>query len=103
MTDLATLSAEQMLALYASGAASPLDVLQAVTERVARHNPQINAFAVMNPHALAAHVEVFAGIGGLQRGAGFVGCVEPKCEPGDGEKAERSSPAQDAAQHQNTA
>jgi aspartyl-tRNA(Asn)/glutamyl-tRNA(Gln) amidotransferase subunit A len=54
MTDLATLSAEQMLALYASGAASPLDVLQAVTERVARHNPQINAFAVMNPHALAA-------------------------------------------------
>jgi aspartyl-tRNA(Asn)/glutamyl-tRNA(Gln) amidotransferase subunit A len=54
MTDLATLSAEQMLALYASGAASPVDVLQAVTERVARHNPQINAFAVMNPHALAA-------------------------------------------------
>jgi aspartyl-tRNA(Asn)/glutamyl-tRNA(Gln) amidotransferase subunit A len=54
MTELATLTAEQMLALYASGAASPIEVLQAVTERVARHNPQINAFAVMNKQALAA-------------------------------------------------
>jgi len=29
-----------------------VEVLQAVTERVARLNPSINAFAVMNPHAL---------------------------------------------------
>ena len=54
MSELATMTAEQMLQLYASGAASPIDMLQAVTERVARHNPQINAFAVMNPQALAA-------------------------------------------------
>ena len=53
-TDPALLSAEDMLALYARRALSPVEVLQAVTERVARLNPGLNAFAVMNPRALDA-------------------------------------------------
>ena len=53
-TDPALLSAEDMLALYARRAISPVEVLQAVTERVARLNPTLNAFAVMNPRALEA-------------------------------------------------
>ncbi|ODU55830.1 MAG: amidase [Acetobacteraceae bacterium SCN 69-10] len=53
-TDPALMSAEELLGLYARRALSPVEVLQAVTERVARLNPAINAFAVMNPGALAA-------------------------------------------------
>jgi aspartyl-tRNA(Asn)/glutamyl-tRNA(Gln) amidotransferase subunit A len=53
-TDPALLSAEEMLALYARRALSPVEVLQAVTERVARLNPGLNAFAVLNPKALEA-------------------------------------------------
>lgn len=53
-TDPALLSAEDLLALYARRALSPVETLQAVTERVARLNPALNAFAVMNPAALAA-------------------------------------------------
>ena len=52
MTDPALLSAEALLALYKRGALSPVEALQAVIERIARHNPGINAFAVMNPSAL---------------------------------------------------
>jgi aspartyl-tRNA(Asn)/glutamyl-tRNA(Gln) amidotransferase subunit A len=46
-----------MLACYARGQLSPIDVLQAITERVARLNPGINALAVMNPGALQAAAE----------------------------------------------
>ncbi len=53
-TDAALLSAEDMLALYARRALSPVEVLQAVTERIARLNPRLNAFAVLNPRALDA-------------------------------------------------
>ena len=52
MTDPCLLSAEDLLALYARRMLDPVDVLQAVTERVARLNPAINAFATMNPKAL---------------------------------------------------
>jgi aspartyl-tRNA(Asn)/glutamyl-tRNA(Gln) amidotransferase subunit A len=52
--DPALLTAEDMLALYARRDLSPVDVLQAVTERIARLNPQLNAFAVLNPRALEA-------------------------------------------------
>ena len=52
--DPATLSAEDMLAHYARGTLSPVEVLQAVTERIARHNPVLNAFAVLDPRALLA-------------------------------------------------
>jgi len=54
LTDLATLSAEDLLALYRTGAATPVDALQAVTERIARLNPALNAFALLDPRALAA-------------------------------------------------
>ncbi|MBS0562037.1 MAG: amidase [Proteobacteria bacterium] len=53
-TDPALMSAEELLGLYARRQLSPVEALQAVTERVARHNPKLNAFAVMNPQALAA-------------------------------------------------
>lgn len=52
MTDPALMTAEELLNHYAQGTLSPVEVLQSVTERVARLNPQINAFAVMNPRAL---------------------------------------------------
>jgi aspartyl-tRNA(Asn)/glutamyl-tRNA(Gln) amidotransferase subunit A len=52
--DPALLSAEDMLAYYGRRQLTPVDVLQAVTERVARLNPELNAFAVMNPEALQA-------------------------------------------------
>ena len=54
MTDPALMSAETLLAHYAGGQLSPVEALQAVIERVARHNPAVNAFAVMNPGALQA-------------------------------------------------
>ncbi|MFC0408935.1 amidase [Roseomonas elaeocarpi] len=52
-TDPALLSAEELLALYARRALSPVETLKAVTERVARYNPWVNAFAALNPRALA--------------------------------------------------
>jgi aspartyl-tRNA(Asn)/glutamyl-tRNA(Gln) amidotransferase subunit A len=52
--DPALLSAEDMLAAFARRQLTPVDVLQAITERVARLNPSLNAFAVMNPGALQA-------------------------------------------------
>ena len=54
MTDLACLTAEDLLALYRTGAATPVDALQSVTERIARLNPVLNAFALLDPRALAA-------------------------------------------------
>jgi len=54
VTDPALMSAEALLAHYASGRLSPVEALQAITERVARHNPAVNAFAVLDPRALQA-------------------------------------------------
>jgi len=51
-TDPALMTAEQLLDLYARRALSPVEALKAVTERVARYNPWVNAFACMNPRAL---------------------------------------------------
>jgi aspartyl-tRNA(Asn)/glutamyl-tRNA(Gln) amidotransferase subunit A len=51
--DLTSLSAQALLAAYAARQATPLEALQAVMERIARRNPEINAFAVMHPGALA--------------------------------------------------
>jgi aspartyl-tRNA(Asn)/glutamyl-tRNA(Gln) amidotransferase subunit A len=53
-TDPALMTAETLLGLYARRALSPVEALQAVTERVARLNPRFNAFAVMVPQALTA-------------------------------------------------
>jgi aspartyl-tRNA(Asn)/glutamyl-tRNA(Gln) amidotransferase subunit A len=55
--DLALLTAEAMLDEFARRRLTPVDVLQAVMERVARLNPALNAFVVMNPQALAAAAE----------------------------------------------
>ena len=51
--DPALMSAETLLGLYARRALSPVEALKAVMERVARYNPWVNAFAAMNPRALA--------------------------------------------------
>ena len=48
------MSAEALLEHYRLGTLSPVEALQAVTERIARLNPRINAFAVLNPRALDA-------------------------------------------------
>jgi aspartyl-tRNA(Asn)/glutamyl-tRNA(Gln) amidotransferase subunit A len=56
-TDPALLSAEDMLTEFARRRLTPVDVLQAVTERVAKLNPALNAFVVMNPKALDAAAE----------------------------------------------
>ncbi|MCC6716354.1 MAG: amidase [Acetobacteraceae bacterium] len=53
MSDPALMTAEELLAAYARQALSPVEVLQAVSERVARLNPTLNAFAAMNPDAPA--------------------------------------------------
>ncbi|GGC61031.1 amidase [Siccirubricoccus deserti] len=51
-TDPALMSAETLIGLYARRALSPVEVLQAVLQRVALYNPWVNAFAAMNPQAL---------------------------------------------------
>ncbi len=51
MTDPALLDAARLVQAYARRTLSPSEALQAVTERVARYNPRINAFAVLNPAA----------------------------------------------------
>ena len=53
-SDPALMSAETLLGHYARRTLSPVEALQAVTERVARLNPSLNAFAVLNPQALVA-------------------------------------------------
>ncbi len=56
-TDPALFTAEEMLAHFARRTLSPVEVLQAATERVARLNPALNAFAVLNPRAVDAAAE----------------------------------------------
>jgi aspartyl-tRNA(Asn)/glutamyl-tRNA(Gln) amidotransferase subunit A len=53
-TDPALMTAEDLLAHYARRTLSPVEALQAVTQRIAALNPRLNAFAVMNPGALTA-------------------------------------------------
>ena len=43
-TDLADASATDLLALYRSGAASPVEATRAVLARIERLNPVLNAF-----------------------------------------------------------
>ena len=51
-TDPALMEAEQLLTLFARRALSPVEALKAITERIARMNPWVNAFAALNPRAL---------------------------------------------------
>lgn len=54
LTNPALLDAEELLAAYAAKTLTPVAALQSVLERIAQQNPGVNAFAVMNPGALAA-------------------------------------------------
>jgi len=47
-TDLATCSATQLLQLYRTRQASPVEAAQAVHDRIARLNPRINAFCLVD-------------------------------------------------------
>ncbi len=49
--DLTQLSADTLIGLYRSGATSPVEVTQAVLARIARVNPQINAFCLVDEAA----------------------------------------------------
>jgi aspartyl-tRNA(Asn)/glutamyl-tRNA(Gln) amidotransferase subunit A len=48
-TDLLRASAEELLALYSSKKASPVEVADAVLEQIDRHNPTLNAFIHLDP------------------------------------------------------
>ncbi len=54
VSEPALLDATELLSAYQTRALTPLAALQAVMERIARRNPEINAFSVMNPEALDA-------------------------------------------------
>ena len=54
MTDPALLTAATLSEHYRRGTLTPIEALQATLERVARLNPRLNAFAVLNPRALEA-------------------------------------------------
>ena len=73
-TDPALMSAEALLAHYAAGRLSPVEALQAITERIARHNPAVNAFAVLNPRALQAAGRARSGGAPAGRWAGWTAC-----------------------------
>lgn len=48
-TDPAAMTAEQLLTAYRRRELSPVEALQAVLERIARLNPKVNAFALLDP------------------------------------------------------
>lgn len=54
INDVAVWDAGELLAAFAAARLSPLQALQGITERIARKNPEINAFACLNPQALDA-------------------------------------------------
>jgi len=53
-TDLTQTPAHELLALYRSGQASPVEVTQAVLQRIERVNPHINAFCLVDEKAALA-------------------------------------------------
>ena len=53
-TDLADCSATELLRLYRTGAASPVDATRAVLARIERFNPAVNAFCHLAPEAALA-------------------------------------------------
>jgi aspartyl-tRNA(Asn)/glutamyl-tRNA(Gln) amidotransferase subunit A len=54
MTQLTSCTATELLALYRSGQASPVEATQAVLERIARLNPLLNAFCLIDEAAALA-------------------------------------------------
>ena len=53
-TDLADATATELTALYASGQCSPTEATQAVLARIARCNPVLNAFCLVDEAAARA-------------------------------------------------
>ena len=53
-TDLADCSARELLALYRSGRASPVEATQAALARIDRLNPVLNAFCLVDPESALA-------------------------------------------------
>ena len=51
--DPVLMTAEELVSHYARGSLSPVEAVEAVNERIAAFNPRLNAFATMNPDALA--------------------------------------------------
>jgi len=58
MSDLTQQTAEQLLALYRSGAVSPVEVTQNVLQRIQRLNPRLNAFCLVDEEAALASARV---------------------------------------------
>ena len=54
MADLTQFTAIQLLGLYRSGEASPVEATQAVLQRIARLNPLPNAFCLIDEAAAMA-------------------------------------------------
>ncbi len=53
-TDLTQCTAHELLQIYRSGQASPVDVTQAVLARIERLNPRLNAFCLVDADAALA-------------------------------------------------
>jgi len=53
-SDLANATATELLALYAQGAASPVEALEAVLQRIDALNPTLNAFCFVDPDSARA-------------------------------------------------
>ncbi len=54
MSDPTLLTAEELSGHFARRMLSPVEALQAVTARISRHNPSINALAILDPRAKQA-------------------------------------------------
>ena len=57
MTQLTHCTANDLLALYRSGQASPVEATQAVLARIAHLNPRLNAFCLVDPEAALASAQ----------------------------------------------
>jgi aspartyl-tRNA(Asn)/glutamyl-tRNA(Gln) amidotransferase subunit A len=57
MDDLTQRTAEQLLALYRTGQASPVEVTQQVLQRISRLNPLLNAFCWVDENAAMASAQ----------------------------------------------
>jgi len=53
--NLTQCTAHELLRLYRTGAASPVEATQAVLSAIARHNPQLRAFCLVDDEAALAH------------------------------------------------
>lgn len=60
MTDLTMATASELSALYQSGTANPVTVTQQVLDKIARLNPQLNAFCFIDPTTTLAQAKASA-------------------------------------------